>query len=220
MTLRRWLFVQKHAILDAWRGYEYACVQIAPGNILRHHNKYLMGYFEFLHGWRIICLSWNISGKLHWHYVCQKLGKAENHLPSSFLTWYNSHALRKTTFTNQTNGNHHHFFIPILILQLAMLHSIDKTHVLVVTVEFISLLLLNMFSFNLVSTPRKSFRFTRFRRTHANHPVVILTNHCQSYTAFLLNARCSKWPCSFFCSYWFPMIVYLRCWAHLPFESC
>ena len=92
----------------------------------------------------------------------------------------------------------------------ALVHSVDKTHVLVVAVEFIWSLFLNIFSFNFVSTPRKSFRFTRFRRTYVNRPVVILTNHCQSYTAFLLNARCSKWQRSFFCSCWFPMIVYLR----------
>ena len=25
---------------------EYACIQIAPDNVLCHHNKHLMGYFE------------------------------------------------------------------------------------------------------------------------------------------------------------------------------
>ena len=83
----------------------------------------------------------------------------------------------------------------------ALVHSVDKTHVLVVTVEFIWLLFLNIFSFNFVSTPRKSLRFTRFRRTYANHPIVILTK-CPLFkvAAFL-----------FFCSCWFPMIVWLRC---------
>ena len=93
----------------------------------------------------------------------------------------------------------------------ALVYSVDKTHVLFVTVEFIWLLFLNIFSFNFVSTPGKSLRFRRSRRTYVNRPAVILTNHCQSYTAFLLNARGSKWPRSFFCSCWFPMIVYLRC---------
>ena len=50
--------MQKHSILDAWRGSEYVYAQIAPGNVLCHHNKHLMGYFEFLHGSRIICLKW------------------------------------------------------------------------------------------------------------------------------------------------------------------
>ena len=50
--------MQKHSILDAWRGSEYVSAQIAPGNALCHHNKHLMGYFEFLHGSSIICLKW------------------------------------------------------------------------------------------------------------------------------------------------------------------
>ena len=31
----------KKLILDSWRGSEYACVQIAPNNILCHHDKNL-----------------------------------------------------------------------------------------------------------------------------------------------------------------------------------
>ena len=49
------------------------------GNVLCNYNKYLMGYFKFLHGSRIICLSLNISEKLHWQYVFEKLEKAETH---------------------------------------------------------------------------------------------------------------------------------------------
>ena len=92
----------------------------------------------------------------------------------------------------------------------ALVHSVDKTHVLVVTVELIWLLLFNIRSFNFVSTPIKSLRFTRFRKSYVNHPVLVLPNHCQSYTAFLLDVCCSKWPSSFFCSCLFPIIVHLR----------
>ena len=102
----------------------------------------------------------------------------------------------------------------------ALVHSVDKTHVLVVTVELIWLLFLKTLSFNFAPTPRKYLRFTRFRRSYVNHPAVVLTNHCQSYTVFLLDVRCSKWPWSFFCSCFFPMIVHLRCWAHLLLECC
>ena len=80
----------------------------------------------------------------------------------------------------------------------AVIHSVDKTHVLVVAVELTWLFFLNILSFNFVPTPRKSFRFTRLRRSYVNRPVVVLTNHCQSYTAFLLNVLCWKWPRSFF----------------------
>ena len=52
-SLSCWPFTQKHSFLDVWRGSEYACVQIAPGNVLSHHNKHLMGYFEFLNASRI-----------------------------------------------------------------------------------------------------------------------------------------------------------------------
>ena len=33
------------------------------GNVLCHHIKYLMRYFEYLHSWKIICLPLNISEK-------------------------------------------------------------------------------------------------------------------------------------------------------------
>ena len=110
----------------------------------------------------------------------------------------------------QTNENHHHFFIRIPILGHTLVHSVDKIHVLVLTVELVWLLFLNMFFFNFVPTMNKSLRFTRFRRSYKNRSAVVLTNYCQSYTAFLLNVRCSKWPRSFFCSCLSPMIVHLR----------
>ena len=94
--------------------------------------------------------------------------------------------------------NHHHFFIRIPILCHVLVHSVDKTHVLVVTVELIWLLFLNIYFFQLCS---KSLRFTRFRRSYVNGNPVVLANHCQSYTAFL---RCSKWPRSFFLQMFVP----------------
>ena len=39
---------------------------------------------------------------------------------------------------------------------------------------------------------RKFIRFTRFIRSYVNRPAIVLTNHCQSYTAFLLDECCSK----------------------------
>ena len=57
----------------------------------------------------------------------------------------------------------------------ALVHSVDKIHVLVVTVDLIWLLFLNILSFNFVPTPRKSLWFTRFRRSYVNRLVVVLT---------------------------------------------
>ena len=85
-----------------------------------------------------------------------------------------------------------------------LVHSVDKTHVLVVTVNLIWLLLLDILSFNSPTTPRKILRFTRFIRSCINCPAVVLTNHWQSYTAFLLDVRCSKLPCSIFLQLFVP----------------
>ena len=92
----------------------------------------------------------------------------------------------------------------------ALVHSVDKTHVLVVTVDLIWLLFLNILSFNFAATPRKSLRFTRFIRSYVNHPAVVLTNNYQSHTAFLLYVGCSKLSFPIFCSCLFPMIVHLH----------
>ena len=82
------------------------------------------------------------------------------------------------------------------VIGQALVHSVDKTQVLFVTVDLTWLLFLNILSFNFVAAPRKFLRFTRFIRSYVNRPAVVLTNHCQSYTAFLLDVRCSKLPCS------------------------
>ena len=152
----------------------------------------------------------------------RKTRKGRDSSPSSLLTRYNNHAPWRTTSSIQTNRDHNHFFHPETnpVIGHALVHSVDKTHVMVVSMKLIWLLFLNIFSFNFVPTPRKSLRFTRFRRSYVNHPVVVLTNHYQSYTAFLLDMRCSKWPRSFFCSCLFPMMVHLCYWAHLLFECC
>ena len=71
------MFTQKPLHLRCLKGSEWACVQIAPGNVLWYHNKYLMGYFEFLHGSRIICVTLNILEKLFRQHAFQKIKEAE-----------------------------------------------------------------------------------------------------------------------------------------------
>ena len=122
--------------------------------------------------------------------------------PLSLLR-YNNHAPWITTSAIQTNGNHHHFFIRIPIIGHVLVQSVGKAHVLVVAVEQIWLLLLNIFFFNYVPTPNKTLRFTRFR-SYINRTAVVLTNHCQSYTAFLFDVCCSKWPHSLFMQLFVP----------------
>ena len=100
------------------------------------------------------------------------------------------------------------------VLSNLLVHSVDKTHVLVVTVRFIWLLLLNILSSNFVQMPNKSLWFKKFRRSYVHCPVVAQTNHCQVFTAsfffFLIDARCSKWSHSLFCGCLSLTIVYLR----------
>ena len=62
---------------------------------------------------------------------------------------------------------------------------------------------LEYFFFNYVPTPNKTLRFTRFR-SYINRTAVVLTNHCQSYTAFLFDVCCSKWPHSLFMQLFVP----------------
>ena len=116
----------------------------------------------------------------------------------------------KSNIYHSNKWENHHFFIGIPILCHVLVPSVDKTHVLAVTVKLIWLLFLNLFSFNFVPIQNKPLRFTRFRRSYVNRPAVILTNHCQSYTGFLLDVRCSKCPYSFFFDCCVsPMIVHL-----------
>ena len=70
------------------------------------------------------------------------------------------------------------------------IHSVDKTHVLAVTMELIWLLLLSIHFFNFIPTLNKSLRLTRFRKSYVSHLAVVLTNH-KGYTAFLLEVCCA-----------------------------
>ena len=62
-------------------GSEYAYVQIASNNVLCHHKKRLKGYFEFLYGSGITCITLNMPEKLHSRKTKspQKAGEAETH---------------------------------------------------------------------------------------------------------------------------------------------
>ena len=98
-------------------------------------------------------------------------------------------------------------FNPVIVHTLV--HSVDKIHVLDVTVDLIWLLFLNILSFNLVATPRKSLRFTRFIRSYLNRPAVALTNQCQCvklHCFFVWYALFKVAMFHFFCRYLFPMM--------------
>ena len=177
-------------------------------------TKFLEDNLHFFESFRKIALT-----------TClRKARRGRDSSPSSLLLRYNTHAPWRTISTIQTNGNNHHFFIRIPILGHILVHFVDKTHVLVVTVELIWLMFLNIFSFDFIPTPNKALRFTRFRRSYVNRPAVVLTNHCQSYTDFWFDVRCLNWPCSFaFAAVW-PQLKYICVtyffWAHVLLQCC
>ena len=97
------------------------------------------------------------------------------------------------------------------VLGHVLINSVDKTQVLVVTVELIWLLFLNIISFNFAETLNKFLMLKRFRKNYVNRSDVVLTNHT-SYIAFLLDVRCAV-QCGhvpFFSSCLYPMLEHLR----------
>ena len=157
-----------------------------------------MEYFEFLHGSRIICLPSNISDKLHRQYAFGKLEKAETYclhlrkfdtIPKHpvttiiFSSGYQScNCSRSGLFCWQTRALV--VTVELCIQEAFKCIQVFKKYSSVFKNNNQMLLFLNTLSFKFVPTPRKSLRFTRFRRTYANRPAVVLTKYCQSYTAF------------------------------------
>ena len=138
--------------------------QIAPGNVLCHHSKHLLGYFKFQVDSNIICILWIFQK--NWQPFPSKSLKRQRLITFIFIfnTIQYPRNLRNNIYHSK-NETHHHFFIEIPILGHILVHSVDKTNILVVTVELIWLMFFNIFSFNFVPTPKKSLRFTRFKVT-------------------------------------------------------
>ena len=163
-----------------------------------------MGYFEFLHDSRIFYLLLNISENCIDN-ISSKSQKRQRIIAFGFVdTIQYPHTVKNNIYHSKKLGPPP-FFHSDTNPQLGqvLVHSVDKTHILVVTVKLIWLLLMNIVSFNFFSIRNKSLRFTRFRGSY-NRIAVILTNNCQSYTAFLLDLRCSKQPPYFFLQLFVP----------------
>ena len=149
-TLSRWLFAQKHSTLDAWKVSKYTCVQISSNNVLCHYNKRLIGYFKFLYGSGWFAFLWIFQKKLH----LQHLFKSPKQRIIAFVL---VNAIQyPCTLKNNIYLSNKRVPLPFFhsytnpVFDHVLIHSFDKTHVLVVTVELILLLLLNMLSFNFV----------------------------------------------------------------------
>ena len=120
----------------------YTCLvfQIAPGNVLCRHNIHLMGYFEFLHDSRMVCLPLGISEKLHW-----RRGRTSSSsllIQSNTLLSGEQHRPFKQTRTNTI------FFSSFgyQFCTWSRFGPFCRTNVLVVLVESIWLLLSILFS--------------------------------------------------------------------------
>ena len=84
-----------------------------------------------------------------------------------------SHALKSNIYLSNNRGPPPFFHSDINpVLDQELVHTIDKSRVLVVTVEWTWLLFLNMLSF--VPIPSKSLRFTGFRKSYVYRPAVVL----------------------------------------------
>ena len=120
--------------------------------------------------------------------------------------------LKSNIYHSNKQGPPQFFYLDTIpVLGHVLIHSVDKTHVLVVTVELIWLLFLNILSSNFVPIPNKFLKLKRFRKSYVNRPDVVLTNYT-SYTPFLLDVHCAV-QCGhvpFFCSCLSPVLVQLR----------
>ena len=158
-----WLFSQKHTLLDVWRGSEYLirlhlvmfCVIIANiwwdisnSNMTRIQSEFLWIFQK------------------NWQPFPSKSLKRQRLITFIFIfnTIQYPRNLRNNIYHSKSE-THQHFFIEIPILGHILIHSVDKTNILVVTVELIWLMFFNIFFFNFVPTPKKSLRFTRFKVT-------------------------------------------------------
>ena len=153
-----------------------------------------MKCFEFLHGLTIISFALNISENLHWQHLFKRLEEAEtHHLRLCQCNIIPTHPEEQHLpfkqigtppfFHSDTNPVFGH--VPF--------HSVDKTHVLVVTVELIWLLFLNILSFNFAPTPNKSLRLTPFRRSYVNNHTTVILILLKLYDCFLwIGFNCLK----------------------------
>ena len=149
-----------------------------------------MGYFEFLDSQRMIYL---IFQKNH---IDNISSRQKRYRLVAFIfvnTIQYPHTLKTNIYHSNKWGPPPFFHSDINpVLGHFLVHCANKTHVLVVIAELIWLLFLNILSFNFVRTPSKSL-------------ILLCCCSNQSFTAFLLDVRCSKLPRSLFLQLFVPI---------------
>ena len=116
----------------------------------------------------------------------KKTRRSRDSSNSSLLIWCSTHTLWRTTSTIQLGPPPIFHSDTNPVLGHVLILSADKTYVPIVTVELIWLFFLNRISFKFFPIPDKSLRFTGFRRSDVNRPVVALIK----FTLLFL-ARCT-----------------------------
>ena len=148
------LYILRIGIGSSFRA-SYTChvFQMASRSVLCHYNRHLMGHFEFIY----CCLPLSISEKSHWQHVFEKL---RDSLIAIFVNMIQHPCILKNKIDLSSKLGLPSFFHSHNkpALGRLLLQYVDKTLVLVVTVEFIWLLLLNILYFNFFQTPSKSFK--------------------------------------------------------------
>ena len=173
-------------------GSEYACVQNASNNVLYHHNKRLMGYFEFIYGSGIIFLPLNIPKKSHWQHLFEKPEEAKLITFILVNTIKYPHALSEQHLPFKQTGTTTIFSFRYQscvwprsdpFFWQNPCSGCNSGIDLVVALEYTF--------FQLCSNVEQiSVRLARFRRSYVKRPAVVLTSPT-CYTAFLLDVRCA-----------------------------
>ena len=157
-----------------------------------------MGYFKLLGGSVIICFPLNIPKKLHGQHIFEKPGEAKTHC--LYLSEYNTipmhHEEQHPPFKQTGNTTIFSFGQQSCTRSNPFCRQ-NQCSSCSSGIDW--LLLLNILSFNFLPTLKKFLRLKRFRKSCANRPDVVLTNH-KSYTAFWLDVLFSVVTFLFFAS--------------------
>ena len=146
----------------------------------------MMRYVELVHDSKMICLPLNISKKLHWQHLFEKQEEAENIITLISVDKPQTRSFWRTTSTIQGNGHHHYFFIRIPILYLATFWSILSIKLMFWLLQcnsfgYCSWIYFHLTFFKCRTNPLGS---ENLQRNNVNYPLVVSTNHCQSFSAF------------------------------------
>ena len=97
-----------------------------------------------------------------------------------------------------------------LVLGNVLVHSVEKTHVLVVTGELTWLLFLNILSFNYVQTTNKSLRIGKFKRSYTYTSYTCCRSNKPLWNVDCFFAWCTLLKAIIFCCCLPVTIVHLR----------